>query len=479
MTRKVRDIFFWACVVVFALVGPPLVLYARGYRFDIARKKFVATGGLFIKSDPAGASIYINGAKRGETSGALRDAIAKPGLITNLLPKEYDIRVEKKGYIPWVKKLAIAPRQVTEARFILLFVDHNKPLTPSENPVASGARITQDGKEIIGVFEQNATTSIAAVNAQGARRTLYAARHRTAQKQKPVFTLRDVSPTSRFVLVHERQGTQERLLVLDREKRENTPRIFKLPESVRQSVFFGNDSVLFLTGNNELHAWTLESNLATSVRKNVWGVTVQGDKAYVIAGTPPLAYIYTAAKPPQQHAQIMPVPLATHPDAVIMQIGALNHGRLAMLLIPKKEQEGPVLFMESDGTVKTLHENVRSMHVSQDGKKLLMRTWNELWAYYLEDVLTQPAHHKGDIMLIARFGNTLYDARWHPLNSEYVIYTTSEGLFVTELDNRGSGRATLDLVRNGSIELIGATREGAWFTAQQYLAFLPWEPKQK
>ena len=466
-------------MILFALIGPPLVLYARGYRFDLARKKFVATGGLFIKSDPPSAFIYVNGVKRGETSGALRDAIVKPGLITNLLPQEYDIRVEKKGYAPWVKKLMVVPRQVTEARFVLLFADPNKPLTPSRDPVTSAARVTQDGKEVIAVFEQGATTSIAFVNAQGAQRTLYAVRRETMQKQKPIFTLRDISPAGRFVLAHERQGAQERLLVFDREKRGNTPLVYKLPEPVQQSAFFGNDTILYLTQKNELRAWSLESAVATLVRKTVWGFSVKNDKVYVVAGTPPLAYAHTAVKLPQQYEQITPTPLAMQPSAVTLEVHALNHERLVILLMPKEEQEGFVLLMEADGTIKTLHEKARGIRVSPDGKKLLIRTWNELWVYYLEDMLTQPARHKGDTILVARFGNTLHDARWHPLNSEYVLYVTSEGLFVTELDNRGSGRVTLDLVRNGNIELIDATREGAWFVAQKFLAFLPWEPKQK
>src|SRR3989344_6033623 len=155
MTRKVRQCIFWIFFVAFITVSPLAVLYARGYRFDIAKKRFVATGAIFIKSAPSGAAIYVNGLQRGVTASPLQDAFTKPGLVANIIPGEYDIRVEKAGYKPWVKKLFVRAREVTEARNIYLFPEGNEPQTLYFTPVTD-VLVSPDGADAAVAARSNA-----------------------------------------------------------------------------------------------------------------------------------------------------------------------------------------------------------------------------------------------------------------------------------------------------------------------------------
>ncbi len=116
MTQKTRKIILLITTVFFVLVTPATLLYAWGYSFDWQTKKPVLTGGLYLKSTPKKAQIYINDKLQKE---------ATPVFIERLIPKEYEVRVEKEGYHSWQKKLKVESKIVTDAKNILLI-----PISP-------------------------------------------------------------------------------------------------------------------------------------------------------------------------------------------------------------------------------------------------------------------------------------------------------------------------------------------------------------
>lgn len=103
-------------VIIFLIIGPSIIMYSQGYRFDIKKFQFVETGGLYIKAFPEEVQLYINDKYINKTSFFTRDI-----LVQNLLPDNYNIRVEKDGYHSWKKNLEIESKKVTEAKYIILF----------------------------------------------------------------------------------------------------------------------------------------------------------------------------------------------------------------------------------------------------------------------------------------------------------------------------------------------------------------------
>jgi len=103
-------------VLFFVLATPMVLLYSWGYSFDWQEKNFVLTGGLYLKSIPKKAEIYVNDQLQNEQT---------PVFVKRLLPKEYQIRVSLPDYHSWQKTLKVESRIVTEAKNILLI-----PLSP-------------------------------------------------------------------------------------------------------------------------------------------------------------------------------------------------------------------------------------------------------------------------------------------------------------------------------------------------------------
>ena len=132
---KVRIFGFLSTLIIVGVIGIFVSFYARGFRLNLKTFKFEPNGILVIKSEPDGASVYINGELKTATNTSL-----------SISPGVYDVEVKKDGFFPWYKRLAIDKEIVTNVN-ISLFRN-----VPSLSPVTfSGAvnpMVSQDGTKI-------------------------------------------------------------------------------------------------------------------------------------------------------------------------------------------------------------------------------------------------------------------------------------------------------------------------------------------
>lgn len=133
---KIRIVFFTLTLILVSILGVFATYYARGYRFDLESLKFQPNGILVLKSEPDGASVYINGELRAATNANL-----------SIAPGTYDVEVKKDGFLTWSKRLAIEKEIVTQAS-VSLFKS-----APSLNPTtlsgASNVVMSEDGSKIV------------------------------------------------------------------------------------------------------------------------------------------------------------------------------------------------------------------------------------------------------------------------------------------------------------------------------------------
>lgn len=110
----------------------------RGYRPTINKNRFgfLPTGLLVANSDPEGASVYIDD----KLSTATDDTVSLP-------PGEYQVKIEKDGFLPWQKNLTIKEEVVTQTNTLLFRATPDlKPLT---NTGAINPTLSQDGTKIV------------------------------------------------------------------------------------------------------------------------------------------------------------------------------------------------------------------------------------------------------------------------------------------------------------------------------------------
>ena len=133
---KIRVVFFIITLIIVGGLGVFATYYARGYKFDLKTLKFQPNGILVLKSEPDGASVYINGELKTATNANL-----------SIAPGTYDVEVKKDGYFSWYKRLTIEKEIVTQAAVSLF---KNAPsLSPTTLSGAVNVVMSEDGSKIV------------------------------------------------------------------------------------------------------------------------------------------------------------------------------------------------------------------------------------------------------------------------------------------------------------------------------------------
>jgi len=83
-SQKIRGLLYYASVAVFIIGLPVILTYTMGYQFDTRAMKFTRTGIISVKTEPPGASVYLDGRLLPEKT---------PASIAELLPGTYHLRL--------------------------------------------------------------------------------------------------------------------------------------------------------------------------------------------------------------------------------------------------------------------------------------------------------------------------------------------------------------------------------------------------
>jgi len=150
MSKRTRTILFFSFVFLFIATIPVLTVYTQGYRLDWENRKLVETGGMDFGVRPLGVRVFVDGQFYQETNFLFRDMI-----IRNILPRDYDVRIERDAYTPWHKVVAVGESIVTKFSDVRLF-----PQNPTRSDIAENitqAHAAPDGREVLVLVETENT----------------------------------------------------------------------------------------------------------------------------------------------------------------------------------------------------------------------------------------------------------------------------------------------------------------------------------
>ncbi len=175
MTRKTRRALFIIAVIAFVAISFVLTMYARGYRWDFDKNKFLLAGAIYIEPIyPPDTKIYVNNKSTDKLSTSL---------IKNLLPlRKYQVKITKAGYQDWTKNFEITPGLVVEAKNVVLFPQELKTsviwpnagltdFTVSPNQEIIAAKTTGH-KLVINTISENNFAALTNINFPDKRKTL-------------------------------------------------------------------------------------------------------------------------------------------------------------------------------------------------------------------------------------------------------------------------------------------------------------------
>jgi len=425
MTKKVRTIFFFSLVVFFFFAATAAIFYAQGLRFDFKSFRVLKTGGISIKVSPTSSKIFLNQKLAGR-SMPMSDYV----FVQGLLPKSYDVRVEKDGYMPWSKTLEVEETKVTEAKNVVLF-----PQTISFNGEKNGIekiyplnndklvlqyQSSKTSPERIFIYDLNSGEEIALVSINA----LLADNDLTGLKilgtQDLLFSLKNKKDgkTNYFLSNLQTQSPAVQELDFIGETANN---IFLANSFGERIIFWQEDGTILKKslGSDE----TAQKFSAQKIS----AFTLSGGYFYMLSEDGKLSRIDQNKNFPVQELTDQPFEIKKAEDLEL----SVFTGRVFL------RDNGDLYVMdEGKKSFQKIFEGIKELKISPFGDKLLCQLQNELWVYVLKDTDAPSQEKAGAKIFISRLSQQVQKSDW--IDDNYFAFSIADKINIIETDIRSN-----------------------------------------
>jgi hypothetical protein len=123
----------------------------------------------------------------------------------------------------------------------------------------------------------------------------------------------------------------------------------------------------------------------------------------------------------------------------------------------------------TDGVFQPIAQEVKDAELATDNKKILYWSDNEIWVYFLDEILIQPYRQAGEKELITRYAQKISQAIFYP-NNEYIAFVVGDQIKITELDGRDQ-RNTVDFIQAPTPQIYFNQQNGYFYFLTQNQIF--------
>jgi len=414
MNRKKRLILLILLAISFLILGPSIVLYSQGYRFNFQERKIVKTGGIYFIVSPRGVNITIKHPDSNTIIRRTTDFFSNVAYIENLLPRTYNIIISKEGYHNWYKSLDIREKFVTDLKNITLM-----PQNPSFNILKRSIsdffplegrndllikRISEENKLTLHLY--NMRSGIETMIFSSENESLdYFINHRLSDKL--------IIKTKENTYLVDINKPEE---VLPLNLPDGATNLFIYPREKNKIVFLKNGSIFFYdTELQELGS--LVSDVLT------YKINDNGDLFWISNK----GYFYSNIINPQRISQIS----FNIKENKNYEIFSPNSSKLMIrennifYLLDRDNREFRKIFSSPYIPIK-----------SPDLKKIVHHTDHEIEVFFLEEENDQPRRKQGENIFLTRFARKISNLNW--ITSHYLLFNIDSEIKVIEIDNRNN-----------------------------------------
>jgi hypothetical protein len=90
---------------------------------------------------------------------------------------------------------------------------------------------------------------------------------------------------------------------------------------------------------------------------------------------------------------------------------------------------------ENGDYFRKLGSHIEEAHFSDDGKKILFWSDNEIFVYFLRDQLSQPIREENEIQNVTRYSEPIKNVQWFR-DYEHIIFSSGRWIKIIEIDPR-------------------------------------------
>lgn len=460
-----RTFSFIVFVCLFFVTAALALFYAFGYRFSFARGIFIYTGSITVKSTPETVSIRVDDMLIPEKElGLLNNSFHLSGLA----PGEHFLEVSAPGYRPWSKKVVVQSGLSTEFWNVFLIKERYEPETilSAENIVKL---FPAPETELYAVIKQNGDDlSVDTLDIGSGQETEVFSLPGATFDMKSDENL-EWSPESHKFLLPSLRRDQTTHMIVDVE----TSRTADLQDLARTSLPLrsprwdptAKDRLYYLEGDTLYRADTEAIDTApTLLAEHVRSYDLSGNLLYYVNGENGLVYRFPAGADRPQPTQVTSVPMTLSAETSATLV-VYDQDRLALY-----ESNKGTLFVfnrQAKEPLRTLATDIKGVQFSDDGKKLLFFSDNEISAVFLRAWEVQPTREADSVVQIARFSAPIRNVQWTE-DYEHVLFSSNGTVKLIELDNRDR-RDLADIVSTGHspLQILSSFRENRLYIVRQ------------
>ncbi len=437
-----RRIIFWAFTLSFFATASLIIFYAFGYRYSYERGIFVYSGSITISSLPQTIDITLDG----ELLSTNRYGIINETThITGLMPGEHILTLSAPGYRPWSKKVIVRSGVSSEFwNVILTRTDY--PGVSLANTAGSTRIYPHPNSDLFALAkEQTNETSV----------VLY---DRNTQSGQEVFSRSGTafdfdtaenfewSPNGKKILIpliEDGKHTYYIVTVADGTTEKLSDIVPGLTPTNARWNATGDEELIFLAQSGLYRFDTIRARIPILLAENIQAYEVTDDYIYTVDQVSRTISRFRNMSSGENRTEVAVLPEAElGTDASILDV--YDDERIALL--EKGGQKRLFIYNQTPEKNYGLQEiatGVEHFQFSNDGKKLLFASTNEIGVYFTRTWDVQPRRMEDETMQVARFSDPIANIAWSE-DYEHILFTHGTTLKIMELDGR-SGRISNDI----------------------------------
>lgn len=428
-----RRILFCFCFILFLISSPLVILYAFGFRYDFTERKLIQTGIIYLTPNiQDNIKILINN-KEESSKISIKGIFKKDFVLYNLIPKTYNIKIEKDNYHAWEKNLVVLPGIITYAQPLLLSSSPKTNLIFNDTNIPLWS-VSDEFKKIF--YLKNDNKKISANVYDFSKKTFNAKIIETSNidssdipENSKIFLAPDGGKFG-FVIPQKNTG----IILLDSTEK-NVSLIANFTQNEKVINGQWDDSsryFLYLNDKGEINSYDTIAKISKKILENISGFSLKDGNIYYLDRNNLFFYRSSVNTPGEkQQLSYVSIPI-TIENKKLEKIKPMSVEKEIKILISAKNTLAAItpqknLFaIPQNGIPVNLGNNIEAAMFSQDGENLLFNSPFEIFTNTLGD---------SQVNLITRLSQKISNVNWH--NSyTHVWFLTNQTIKNIELDSR-------------------------------------------
>ena len=434
---RLRFVLSWTLIVLFVTTTALVLFLTFGYRWSADRGIFIYTGSTTIKSNPRTVDIFLDGKK---VPNGMLNIINQSMHVAGIQPGEHFIRVEAAGFKPWEKKISVGSGISTEFWNIIL-PRQEYPMETISTDRYEQAFPSPDGATILFSGTEGERIFINALDKISGESTLVFESDRYRFSDNTLENIELSWSDQERILVPVTDDRGATILIIDRETGETTdirdiapitaPSFARWhPTDERAFFVLSGDSDLYVIRPKE----SLPEKRAVLLSSGISAYDLSQRYLYTLEAETGIVYRSAYGNEEEFGPDPITPPIESIIGAETPVLTVYDERRVAVY-----DLHGKGILYNDDGgrnpAMISLGDAVEGVQFSDDGKKLLFYSENEISVAFTRDWEVQPVRSSGDVLQIARFSSPLSSAQWTE-DYEHILFGIGGEVKIAELDHR-------------------------------------------